>query len=96
MLALTGARRSEIQNLRSREVDLDHGRLVVADSKTEVKLIHLSPPAVEILDKLPRLKANEFVIAGGKKGASYQGLNAVWGDLREAAGLPDVSISAEI
>jgi integrase len=92
LLALTGARRSEIQNLRWREVDLERGLLVLPDSKTGAKLIHLGPPAVEILEKLPRLNANEFVIAGGKEGTCYQGLNAVWEDVREAAGLPDVRL----
>jgi integrase len=92
LLALTGARRSEILNLRWREVDLKRGLLVLPDSKTGAKLIHLSPPAVEILDKLPRLEGNEFVVAGGKEGASYQGLNAIWEDVRAAAGLPDVRL----
>jgi integrase len=92
LLALTGARRSEILNLRWREVDLERGLLVLPDSKTGAKLIHLSQPAVEILEKLPRLDANEFVIAGGKEGASYQGLNAIWEDVRAAAGLPDVRL----
>jgi integrase len=92
LLALTGARRSEILNLRWREVDLERGLLVLDDSKTGAKLVHLSPPAVEILEGLPRLAGNEFVIAGGKKGAPYQGLNAIWEDVRAAAGLPDVRL----
>jgi integrase len=92
LLALTGARRSEILSLQWREVDLERGLLVLPDSKTGAKLIHLSPPAAEILDKLPHLDANEFVIAGGREGTSYQGLNAIWEDVRAAAGLPDVRL----
>ena len=88
LLVLTGARRSEIRNLRWREVDLERGLLVLPDSKTGAKVIHLSRPAVEILEKLPRLNANEFVIVGGKVGTSYQALNAVWEDVRRAAGRP--------
>jgi integrase len=92
LLALTGARRSEILNLRWREVDLARGLLVLPDSKTGAKLIHLSAPAVEVLDKLPHMDANEFVIAGGKAGAPYVGLNAIWEDIRAAAGMPDVRL----
>jgi integrase len=89
---LTGARRSEILNLRWREVDLERGLLMLPDSKTGAKAIHLSPPAVEILHKLPRMDSNEFVIVGGKKGAPYQGLNAIWEDVRAAAGVPEVRL----
>jgi integrase len=92
LLALTGARRSEILNLRWREVDLERGLLMLPDSKTGAKAIHLSPPAVEILHKLPRMDSNEFVIVGGKKGAPYQGLNAIWEDVRAAAGVPEVRL----
>ena len=92
LLALTGARRSEILNLRWREVDIERGLLVLSDSKTGAKAIHLSPPAVEILHKLPRMDSNEFVIVGGKKGAPYQGLNAIWEDVRAAAALTDVRL----
>jgi hypothetical protein len=38
------------------------------NSKTGAKLLHLSPPAVEILEKLLRPSANEFVFVGGKEG----------------------------
>jgi integrase len=92
LLALTGARRSEILNLRWREVDLDRGLLVLPDSKTGAKLIHLSPPGIEILTSLPRSGSNEFVIAGGREGRPYVGLNAIWEDIRKAAGLPDVRL----
>jgi integrase len=92
LLALTGARRSEILNLRWREVDLERGVLVLPDSKTGAKLVHLSPPAVEILTNLPHKDVNDFVIAGGKEGAPYQSLNAIWEDVRAAAGLPDIRL----
>jgi integrase len=92
LLALTGARRSEILNLRWREVDLGHGLLVLPDSKTGAKFIHLSPPAVELLTGLPRVAGNDFVIVGGRPGAPYVGLNRAWEAIRAAAGLPDVRL----
>jgi integrase len=92
LLALTGARRSEILNLRWRDVDLERGLLVLDDSKTGAKLIHLSPPAIEILASLLRLGGNEFVIVGGREGAPYVGINAIWEDIRKAARLPDVRL----
>jgi integrase len=85
LLALTGARRSEILTLRWRNVDLERGLLLLDDSKTREKAIHLSPPAVEILARLPRIDDNEFVIAGGKPGAPYVGLSNFWQDVKAPA-----------
>ena len=92
LLALLGARRSEIVQLRWRNVDIDRQLLLLDDSKTREKIIHLSPPAVDILANLPRVAGNEFVIAGGKEGRPYVGLDKVWGRIRSSAGLPDVRL----
>jgi integrase len=92
LLALLGARRSEIIQLRWRNVDIDRRLLSLDDSKTREKIIHLSPPAIDILTNLPRVSGNEFVIAGGKAGRPYVGLDKVWGRIRLSAGLPDVRL----
>jgi integrase len=92
LLALTGARRSEIIQLRWRNVDIDRQLLALDDSKTREKIIHLSPPAIEILINLPRVSGNEFVIAGGKAGRPFVGLDKVWGRIRIAARLPEVRL----
>jgi len=92
LLALTGARRSEIIQLRWRSVDFERQLLLLDDSKTREKVIHLSPPAIDILASLPRIEGNEFVIAGGKTGRPFVGLNKVWDRIRLSAGLRDVRI----
>jgi integrase len=92
LLALLGARRSEIIQLRWRNVDIDRQLLLLEDSKTREKNIHLSPLAIDILSNLPRVSGNEFVIAGGKAGRPYVGLDKVWGRIRLSAGLPDVRL----
>lgn len=63
MLALTGARKSEIATLRWSEVDLDHGVLRLADSKTGQKILALSPGAAAILADLERHKGIDHVFA---------------------------------
>jgi integrase len=92
LLALLGARRSEIIQLRWRNVDIDRMLLLLDDSKTREKVIHLSPPAIDILTNIPRVSGNEFVIAGGKVGRPYVGLDKVWGRIRLSAGLPDIRL----
>jgi integrase len=57
LLALTGARRSEIAELRWSEVDLDEAVIRLPGSRTKNKRAHtipLAPAAVEILEATPR------------------------------------------
>ncbi|HME86187.1 MAG TPA: tyrosine-type recombinase/integrase [Roseiarcus sp.] len=92
LLALTGARRSEIIQLRWRDVDFERQLLALPDSKTREKFIHLSPPAIDILVNLPRVAGNEFVVAGGRAGRPFVGVDKVWDRIRLSAGLPDVRL----
>ena len=92
LLALTGARRSEIIQLHWRNVDFERQFLLLDDSKTREKAIHLSPPAIDILANLPRVAENDFVIAGGKAGRPFVGIDKIWDRVRRSAGLRDVRL----
>lgn len=61
LLALTGARKSEIASLRWSEVDLDRGALRLSDSKTGEKTLALSPGAAAILAGIERHSEIAFV-----------------------------------
>jgi integrase len=62
LLILTGARRSEIGDLRRYEIDGDTIRLRGERTKNgEPHTIPLSPPARAILDTLPRIHGSDFV-----------------------------------
>jgi integrase len=91
-LAFTGARRSEIESLRWRNVDVERGLLLLDDSKTREKTVYLSPPALSILSGLPRVSGNEFVFAGGRAGQRTGALDKVWSRVRQRAGLRDVRL----
>ena len=45
----------EILSLRWADVNFEHGILLLGDSKTGRETIFLSKPALELLDRLPRL-----------------------------------------
>ncbi len=92
LLALIGARRSEVIKLLWRNVDLDHSVIRLDDSKTGEKPIYLSPAAVEILAGLPRVAGNEFVIAGGRAGRPFVGIDKIWDRVRRRAGLAEVRL----
>lgn len=92
LLLLTGCRLSEIQTLRWDYVDLDEGQLNLPDSKTGAKTIHLGDAAVDILEKLPRVDPNPYVIVGKFEGTHLTDLQRPWRRIRKEAGLDNVRI----
>jgi integrase len=92
LLILTGCRRSEIVNLRWEHVSIDHGCLLLPDSKTGRKTVYLNAPALAVLAGLPRPVGNPYVLAGDRDGQPYAGIDKVWYRVRAAAELPDVRL----
>ena len=58
LLMLTGCRRNEILPPRWEHVDLDAAEIHLAGGKTGARTVHLSPPAVGVLEALPRKPGN--------------------------------------
>lgn len=93
LLMLTGARLSEVLTLRWEWVDADGACLRLPDSKTGAKVIHLNPPALEVLRAVPRLADNPHVIPSGNgSGGPWVNLEKPWRRIRARAGLPDVRL----
>jgi integrase len=92
LLALTGARRNEILTLRWEHVNFEHAVLMLPDSKTGKKTIHLNAPALRVLKEIPRLKGNPFVICGGIDEEHLVNIEQPWRRIRKAAKLDDVRL----
>jgi integrase len=92
LLVLTGARLSEILNLKWENVDLENGLLRLPDSKTGAKLIYLNAAAINLLRTMPRMADNPYVIAGKNPGARLINLQKPWRRIRAKANLADVRI----
>lgn len=92
LLLLTGARHSEILTLRWSEVNLSRSCLELGDSKSGPKAIFLSPAAKAVLDNLPSVEDNPFVIVGAKPGSHMVNVKDAWAVIRRQAGLEDVRI----
>jgi integrase len=92
LLLFTGARLSEILNLRWDYIDFERGEARLPDSKTGAKTLHLPPPAMAVLSDLPSVDGNPHVVIGGKAGAGLVNLEKPWRAIRGAAGLPDVRL----
>jgi integrase len=92
LLLLTGARLSEILTLRWEHVDVERRLARLPRSKTGPKSIYLPAAALEILNGIPRLEGNPYVIAGEVSGEHLVNLQKPWRRVRAAAGLEDVRL----
>jgi integrase len=92
LLAFTGARKSEIEGLRWSEVDLDHGCLRLADSKTGFRIVPLGPPALACLSSRRRDNPSPYVFPSQDGRAHYVGTPRIWKRVRDAAGLHGVRL----
>jgi integrase len=92
LLALTGARRAEIEQLRWAEVDLERGLIFKADSKTGQRAIPLNSVAISVLADLPRVAGGTFVFPARSGGRHFQGLTKAWKEIRQKAVMEDVRV----
>lgn len=90
LLTFTGCRRKEILTLRWQDVDLGRGLVFLPDSKTGRKTVYLNGAAIEVLQGLPRIERNPYVIAGAVDGRHFDNLGKVWRRVREMANLEPV------
>jgi integrase len=92
LLLFTGARRSEILTLRWDYIDAAQGLARLPDSKTGAKTLYLPPEALSVLDALPRMADNPYVLPGDRAGTHFVSVNKPWQRIRRAAILPGVRL----
>lgn len=93
LLLFTGCRMSEILTAKWEAVDLDAGILTIPEPKEgRPKAVVLNAPAAKVLDDLPQLKSNPFVIVGRVHGQHLTDLEHPWQRIRSRAGLEDVRL----
>jgi integrase len=92
LLVLTGARKSEVLELKWEFVEFERALLRLPDSKTGAKVIYLSAPTLGLLSSLPHLGGNPYVLPGEKLGAHLVNVEKTWRRVRTLADLADVRI----
>lgn len=92
LLIFTGARLNEILTLQWNMVDLEQWSIRLPDSKTGAKTIHLNPPALSVLSKLPRIEGNPYVLPGVRAGSHMSNIHHAWFNIRDESKLPDLRI----
>jgi integrase/DNA-binding XRE family transcriptional regulator len=104
LLLFTGARLSEIRELRWRDVDLERGTIALPGRKGGERLAHpISSMARQILEALPRVKLlsgkpSPWVLPAPKnpsKPLTRSVVSNAWQALRARAGIPDVRLHDE-
>lgn len=91
LLVLTGARKSEILNLKRREVDFQRGVAFLPTSKTGQKVLPLGDAPLELIQQARQKEGNPFVCPG-KGSGPLVALQRSWEEIRKEAKLPDVHI----
>ena len=92
LLILTGCRKNEIVTLRWDDIDRTAGELLLRDGKTGARRVILTPAMEWLLERIPRIAGNPWVITGKNPGDHLKNLDAIWLRLRARAGLDDVRI----
>ena len=92
LLLLTGCRRIEIVTLRWDGVDRTAGELRLSETKTGPRRMPLTPAVKWVLERIPRIEGNPWVITGQKEGDHLKNLDAIWLRLHARAGLEDVRL----
>ncbi len=92
LLIFTGARLNEILTLRWNDVDMDRQQLNLPDSKTGAKILHLNAPALAVLENLPRIEGNDYVLPGLRHKTHLQNIHRPWFIIRDKAGLSGVRL----
>ena len=92
LLLLTGCRKNEIVTLRWDDVDRTAGELRLRDSKTGARRVPLTPAVEWLLERIPRIEGNPWIVTGQNPGDHLKNLDAIWLRLRKRAGLEDIRI----
>ena len=90
---LTGVRKDELLTLKWADIDLNNNQLTLTDTKNgKNHYLPLSLAVVEILNQIPRIEGNPFVLVGKNEGCLFVGIDKPWQRIRKAAGLDDVRL----
>ena len=92
LLVMTGCRKGEILSLQWRDVDFERSCFRLPESKTGAKVVPVGAAVLKLLEGLPKIEGNEFVLPGDKEGAHFVGLPKVWREIRGRAELGDVRL----
>lgn len=90
LLLLTGVRKRELLDAQWKDLDFKNGLWNIPFGKTGFRAVPLSDGAIAILNQIPRLPGNPFVIPNPATGKPYRSIFYSWHTARTEAGMPEV------
>ena len=85
LLVLTGCWRDEVLDRPWDNVDRTTGELTLRDGKIDARMVPLPPAVMGVLERIPRVTDNPWVIVGQKPGARRVSVGAPWFPARAEA-----------
>ena len=92
LLALTGARKGEIEGLRWSEVDLERAIITKQESKTGKKTIQLGSAALELLSDLEQSRSSEWVFPNYNGTGHLKDTSRIFKIIAQEAGIEGVRL----
>ena len=92
LIMLTGCRTGEVLTLRWSDIDRKSGEFRLRDTKTGARMVPLTPPALEVLAGVKRVRRSPWVFPGRRPDRHLSNLGPCWRRVRERAGVEDVRI----
>ncbi len=93
LFLLTGVRKNELLKAKWTDVDLCNRILVLRQTKNgKTHVVPLSDTAIFILENLPRVQGNSYVLPGGKEGHHLVNVYKPWYRILSEANLQNVHI----
>jgi len=86
-------RKEELLTAKWGDVDLNRKELRLTDTKNgKTHYLPLSDAAMELLNQIPRIDGNPYIIVGKNPGCHLVNIDKPWQRVRKAAGVEDVHI----
>ncbi len=90
---LTGARKQELLPRNRSEIERSPDRIRLPDTKSgEEQYIPLSAPAMAIVQAIPEVKGNPYLLPGARQGKHLVNIDKPWRRVRKAAGCEDLTL----